>query len=230
MRTAALFAFGSLIVALLFVVAAWVWYNYTGWTAFSAVGAVPTPSPPPSLCSAPEACVAGSCASACTTDADCGASGGTCTAGRCPPTQVGGAAKACCAPPAIYAGGGCRTPCSAGCPANQICGTAGVCLPDSTPSWHPTTGGDVSRLRFKACVFTVVDPSGTPHTADVTAVLNGMAAAHAGSKSPPAALTLDRPLNAFSFLVPGVNDPASAADPGLWANSKTTLGGFSRTI
>jgi len=81
------------------------------------------------------------------------------------------------------------------------------------PSWAPTDPKDnVSRLRFKDCVFTVQRAGdAAPTSRDVTAALNGMAVAYAGSRfftrdNYPAALTLARPLNAFSFAIPGFND------------------------
>ncbi len=99
------------------------------------------------------------------------------------------------------------------------------------PSWSTPGGtGSVADLRFKDAVFTVVDPGGATHTADVTDVLNGMAAAYRGSPSPPSTLTLAGPLNAFSFVIPGVNDRAAVPDPKLWAGSPAALAGKMRAI
>lgn len=83
------------------------------------------------------------------------------------------------------------------------------------PSWAPTGAHkNVSRLRFKDCVFSVQragDPA--PTSRDVTGILNNMAIAYSRGNSRffvpsdfPASLSLDRPLNAFSFTIPGFND------------------------
>jgi hypothetical protein len=74
-------------------------------------------------------------------------------------------------------------------------------------------GDDVSRLRFRNCVFTVKRGDGVTKTHDVTAVLNGMAVAYKGGYNNPQMLTLVRPLNPFSFVIPGFNDRATVADP-----------------
>lgn len=75
----------------------------------------------------------------------------------------------------------------------------------ATVAWAPATT-DVSRLRFRGAVFTVQAPGGAAVSKDVTATLNAMAAAHAGSSMMPARLELDRPLNPYSFTIAGVND------------------------
>jgi hypothetical protein len=80
------------------------------------------------------------------------------------------------------------------------------------PFWLPADGADLSRLRFKDVTFTVTR-TGQPTTRDVTAVLNGMAVAFTGGVSNPPSLTLVRPLNPFSFVIPGFNDRASVPDP-----------------
>lgn len=83
------------------------------------------------------------------------------------------------------------------------------------PSWAPTgSRKNISRLRFKNCVFSVQRAGDASPTArDVTSVLNSMAVAYSRSTSRsmpagnfPKALTLDRPLNAFSFVIPAFND------------------------
>ncbi len=83
------------------------------------------------------------------------------------------------------------------------------------PSWAPTgSGKNVSRLRFKNCLFSVQRTGdAAPTTRDVTGILNTMAAAYSRGSSRfltrsdfPASLVLDRPLNAFSFVIPGFND------------------------
>ena len=101
------------------------------------------------------------------------------------------------------------------------------------PGWAET-GKSVSSLRFKNCVFTVTTPRGTVRSADVTSVLNGMAVAYRKRGAlPPKTLRLDRPLNAFSFLIFGVNDSSAvptAADAARWANSATSLSGLVRAL
>jgi hypothetical protein len=61
-----------------------------------------------------------------------------------------------------------------------------------------------------------------------------MAVAYRGSSTKiPRTIYLDRPLNAFSFVIPGVNDSATvttAAEAATWKNSATTLTGQWRTI
>ena len=81
------------------------------------------------------------------------------------------------------------------------------------PKWVPAGGADISRLRFKNCTFTVVRGDGVTKPYDVTAVLNGMAVAFEGGISNPGSLALVRPLNPFSFVIPGFNDSKTVADP-----------------
>jgi len=83
------------------------------------------------------------------------------------------------------------------------------------PAWS-ATGGDISRLRFKACKFTV-----DGHTVDVTGVLNRMAIAYAGSQTAPDELKLVAPLNAFSFAIPKYNDGGAAATSPPWCPATT---------
>lgn len=82
-------------------------------------------------------------------------------------------------------------------------------------SFTPAGNKDVSRLRFKNCTFTIKDTNGKTSSQDVTAILNGMAVAYAPTKNStddngkptnPATLDLVGPLNAFSFVISGVND------------------------
>jgi len=83
-----------------------------------------------------------------------------------------------------------------------------------TASWS-SNGSGVNRLRFSNCRFAVVRPDGVSASADVTGNLNDMARAFIGepaNKYSPI-LSLDAPLNAFSFVIPGFNDAASAGDP-----------------
>lgn len=81
------------------------------------------------------------------------------------------------------------------------------------PAWTPAAQADISLLRFKDCVFTVQRGDGVAKSYDVTPALNGMAVAYRGGGANPAALTLTRPLNPFSFVIPGFNDRASVPDP-----------------
>jgi hypothetical protein len=88
-------------------------------------------------------------------------------------------------------------------------------------SWTPESGAYVGGLRFRNTTFTISAASGgsdagLPVSADVTGVLNRMARGFEGldsDSSPPAppVLALSGPLNAFSFSIPGVTDPASGA-------------------
>jgi hypothetical protein len=82
-----------------------------------------------------------------------------------------------------------------------------------SPSWTPSTGGDVSRLRFKDCVYTITRGDKVVKTQDVTPVLNSMAVSQKGNAKQPKALTLDRPMNPFSFVITGFNDRKSVPDP-----------------
>jgi hypothetical protein len=132
--------------------------------------------------------------------------------------------------------GGAMAQCSASqpCPEGTTC-QSGFCWAGTPPSWAAAKGENIAALRFKGCTFTVVDPTtGETHSADVTTVLNGMAVAYRGASSKiPTVLHLDRPLNAFSFQIPGVNDSATVTTPEgakKWAASATTLTGSVRTI
>lgn len=203
---AAALLLAAAVVALVLIAAAYVWYNATGWADFSFTGAVPY-----------------AVGAACSANPPAGSA--TCPSG-----------KTCCPAGQTCNGATCQTPCSqdSDCPPGDTC-DEGVCASGSPPSWTAAGGRDASALRFRNCVFTVVDPKGVSHTQDVTAVLNGMAVAYAGAETtpPPATLRLDRPLNAFSFVVPGVNDSATvttAADAAAWYKSATTLAGEWRTI
>lgn len=176
-------AVGIVIILIVFVAAAYIWYYKMGWKAFSFKGVVPYAAGP-----------------ACTADA--------LPSGACPPN------KTCC-------------------PNGQTC-VGGFCQSGRAPSWTAEGDADVTALRFLDCIFTVTDPQGVNHMADVTTVLNGMAVAHRGSiTKTPRTLYLDRPLNAFSFVISGVNDSATvttAAEAATWKNCATTLTGQWRTI
>lgn len=199
-------ALGLVVVLVILLVAAFVWYNFTGWAGFTFAGTVPYGIGPP------------------------------CNANPPPGSTTCPAGAACCPAGQQCGGAQCLTPCasSADCAAGQNC-AGGACQSGLLPSWSVTNSArNISDLRFKGCVFTVTDPQGQQHAADVTAVLNGMAVAFRGATAAvPQTLYLDRPLNAFSFRIPGVNDSAtvtSAAAAAAWANSATTLTGQFRTI
>lgn len=87
------------------------------------------------------------------------------------------------------------------------------------PQWSTTSVNGASDLRFRNCIFTVALADGTPkQTHDVTAVLNSMAVQQqspvvttittGGAKFQPT-MSLVRPLNPFSFAIPGFNDPTT---------------------
>lgn len=104
---------------------------------------------------------------------------------------------------------------------------------NALPRWTAASGRHAGNIRFRNCVFSVVDPHGVSHSANVTSVLNGMAIAYSSASRPPATLYLDRPLNAFSFIVDGVNDSATVTTPAkasAWAKSAVNLRGYWRTI
>lgn len=87
-----------------------------------------------------------------------------------------------------------------------------------SPGWIPKAGrggvpGDVSKLRFSKCYFSVARADGITRTLDVSPALNSMAVAYKGGKGNPSMLTLTRPLNPFSFVIPGFNDRASVSNP-----------------
>lgn len=194
---------GLFVVLVVLLVAAYAWYHQYGWTPFSFAGVVPYVRSSP-----------------CTANPD----GGKCPKG-----------KTCCPKGQSCIGNQCVAQCDTDgdCPSGQVC-VGGHCQPADIPSWKAAEGEDIASLRFKNCVFTVVDPAGKKHSADVTTVLNGMAVAFRGATSRvPATLYLDRPLNAFSFVIPEVNDSATvltAADAAKWAGAATSLTGTVRTI
>lgn len=85
-------------------------------------------------------------------------------------------------------------------------------------------GKPVKSLRFRKCVFTTANPSGNTQSWDVTAVLNGMAAAY---DVPNREVTLPLggskqvPLNPFSFIKAGFNDTETvptSADSTNWGS------------
>lgn len=214
--------YAAAIMSVLVLVGAWIWFNLIGWESFSFTGVVPYVKPT-AACLAGQTCVGGFCAAGpCAAGGSCGKHA-TCTNRVCVTTTR------CCAAGHSPAEGGCRPTCAtdgecaAGACLNKTCQPGAV-------SWTAGGGQKLDRLRFKACTFTVTDPGGTTHTSDVAAVLNGMAAAHANSAGAGVTLSLDRGLNAFSFTIPGVNDPQTVATPSLWANCATSLTGEVRTL
>ena len=84
-----------------------------------------------------------------------------------------------------------------------------------SPSWQPLGGKDISRLRFKDCVFTVNRSDGKVATLNATPVLNSMAVAYktGTTETNPTSLTLTRPLNPFSFVITNFNDKHTVPDP-----------------
>lgn len=92
------------------------------------------------------------------------------------------------------------------------------------PSWKSS---HISKLRFKSCTFQIIDLKNkkTDFT-DVTSILNGMAAAYTDTAAPQV-LSLDRPLNPFSFTITGVNDNPKMHS---WDNYSSSLIGKVRTI
>ena len=83
------------------------------------------------------------------------------------------------------------------------------------PSWTANNNADISRLRFKDCIFTVTRADGKVATLNVSPVLNSMAVAYKSGSvgTNPPALVLTRPLNPFSFVIAGFNDKLTVSDP-----------------
>ncbi len=89
------------------------------------------------------------------------------------------------------------------------------------PTWNAS---DVSLIRFKNCIFT----SGTQQI-DVTSVLNSMSNAYKGGNL--LSLSLDRPLNPYSFVIMGYNDSNTIKYPTTQlVNVPTTLTGYWKVI
>lgn len=202
-------------VLVLLVVAAYLWYTYSGWSQFAFTGRVPFLPGTPCNSSVPEA--------SCPSDKLCCPADHRCVTYA--PDIPGYCAKTCTA--------------TSDCPTNMRCSADpsgnSVCVDTADePYWAAGTSSNASRLRYKECVFAVAAPDGTTYRQDVTSVLNAMAKAYTDSPTtPPGTLRLDRPLNAFSFTIPGVNDSqtVSTADAAAqWASSATTLTGWVRTI
>ena len=115
----------------------------------------------------------------------------------------------------------------------------------ATPAWTPMKDSkgipqDISRLRFKGCVFTATRADGVSQSLNVDVVLNSMAVAfkpNVAGGTNPASLNLVTPLNPFSFVIPGFNDKATVPSPSvpLWSitatpAAKVSLTGQVRTI
>jgi len=98
-------------------------------------------------------------------------------------------------------------------------------------SWSSSTKKGIADLRFKKVIFSIKFPDESFQSKDVTNVLNGMATAYTGQPN-KGTLTLDRPLNPFSFVIKGVNDKDTATDPSSkkWKKTTATLVGSVRTI
>lgn len=109
-----------------------------------------------------------------------------------------------------------------------------------SPQWLPANDKDVSRLRFNNCLFTVTRADGVVGKLNVDVVLNSMAVAfkpNATSGTNPSTLNLVKPLNPFSFVIPGFNDKITVPDPtaALWCitcpqGATVSLTGEVRTI
>jgi hypothetical protein len=85
---------------------------------------------------------------------------------------------------------------------------------------------DISKLRFKDCVFTIVDGTHT-YTANVTKNLNIHARYYMGKPSLSSAITtfnLAGPLNPFSFPIKDYNDSNASKSPNgtAWCTNITT--------
>jgi hypothetical protein len=59
-----------------------------------------------------------------------------------------------------------------------------------------------------------------------------MTSAYGGGVNNPSQLKLTRPLNAFSFTIPGFNDVNSVSDPTIymWKNATVSLTGYWRVL
>lgn len=196
---------GVCIILVVFVIAAYIWYYKMGWEPFHFAGTVPY------------------------------AVGAACNANPSPGDTKCPSGKTCCPSGQRCFGSQCATPCTSDshCPAGQEC-TGGVCQTGRAPSWTAAGDSTMASIRFKDCTFTVTTPLGQKHSVNVTAVLNGMAVGFRGATTPvPRTLRLDRPLNAFSFIIAGVNDSdavTTAAEAATWKNCPSALTGLWRTI
>lgn len=96
----------------------------------------------------------------------------------------------------------------------------------STVQWTTILPKNISQIRFKGCLFVCGQ-----NTKDVTATLNNMARAHS-STTKQTTLALDTPLNPFSFMITGVNDPATVPNPQTpaWQSTFCSLSGSYKII
>lgn len=129
----------------------------------------------------------------------------------------------------------CKLPCNSDydCLDGSKC-QDGYCSNSTVPGWVPKQGSNISRLRFSDCIFTITTPDGRRYSQNVTPALNSMAVAYTGSTiKMPNTLYLSGPLNAFSFVIPGVNDRRTlptSADAETLDGSACSLTGKYRTI
>lgn len=72
---------------------------------------------------------------------------------------------------------------------------------------------DITKLRFRNCIFTVTMNNGTAQHKDVSSNLDAMAAAYVGAKSIPPSIGLYTPLNPYSFIIDGFNDSKTVKNP-----------------
>lgn len=107
----------------------------------------------------------------------------------------------------------------------------------NTVTFKTPDESSIAYMRFRNCIFTFTDPKGSLHSIDVTEVLNNMAKGFRDAQNPPSSFTLgghcQAPLNAFSFVLPGVNDRATVTtseDAKKWENCDATLTGLQRII
>jgi hypothetical protein len=82
------------------------------------------------------------------------------------------------------------------------------------------SASDVSKLKFKKCVYKITGVDGSKKQHIVTSVLNGMVKAYKGNTNNMYKFKLDDPgLDAYSFLIPGFNDNDNHPDPLIWVNN-----------
>jgi hypothetical protein len=108
----------------------------------------------------------------------------------------------------------------------------------ATPTWPVLTGENLQTLkdgrslRFKDAVFTVEDlATGTKWSRDVSGILDGMALG-LDAKAAQYGLSLDGPLNPFSFAIKDFNVAPKGMTPPAAAltNSRTTLTGLYKYV
>jgi len=94
---------------------------------------------------------------------------------------------------------------------------------------------EISKLKFRSCIFTTTGKDGTTKTANVTSVLNGMVAAYDGNTNKNYIFKLDDPgLSPYSFQLPGFNDKDNHPDTANWQfelpETKATLTGYYKLL